>query len=820
MRAHPLRNRRNVRLYRKRFYRKRWFVYSVATAVVCAVFGVLAVLLFLRPYFERAQQFDLSLINELEVASVIYDRHGREVGRLFEDENRELVDLDDVPRHLIEALLSAEDSRFYRHSGVDFLGIARAAYLNFRAGGVTQGASTITQQLARNAFDLREDSMDRKLVEAFLANRIEQQFTKPQILEMYLNRIFFGPGAYGIRSASRRYFGKEPRDLTIEESATICGLIKSPVRLSPLRNPEASLRARNHVLNRMRIDGFITPDQYAELIAKPIVTRPDPLVTRYPYAYEEIRMRLLEVLDEVEVKRGGFHIFTTLDAGLQRSAEEVLREQLARVEAFPQYEGQTLEEYERIVVQARAEGSPVPTPTYLQGAALVIDNETGGVLAMVGGRNYAHSQFNIAMRARRAAGTGFLPFLHAAAYSHGAHPGTPVLDEPIDNNRVMIGGLVGILGEWGAEDPSHLHEMREIPARQALSGSKLAASFRLAESVGRQRVIELARRAGFRLSEEQARRPATVLGQFEATLAEYCLAYSAFPGGGERPERLQLIRRVLDRDGREIFRAGSETPRVRVMDGIAAHQTWTGLRETLESGTAAEAWAQFDLIAGDIGGQTSTSYGFTDNWFVGSSDKVTVGVWCGFIRPRAIFEGAFSRETVMPAWVGIMNEVAVDWPPAPLPPPEGAVRVAICRVSGLPATDYCYDRVPMSDGGVRFVSTAREEYFRPGMEPEGSCGVHRRDSDLLATLMQRQRSVAPTETEGPTRAQAEAVVPQAPLLIGVDPYQSLQPVLARPEEEQVQAALPVMRARAVGDLPGEGERLQLPRPGRVPLLED
>jgi penicillin-binding protein 1A len=196
-----LTNRRKVRLYRQPFWRKRWFLMLFVWGAVAAVAGILLGLILIRPYYEEAQKFDLGKIDDLQIASVIYDRNGTEIGRIYEDENRELVTLNEVPMHLVDALVSVEDSRFYEHKGVDYVGILRAIWLNLRAGETTQGASTITQQLARNAYDLKQRSIKRKLVEAFLAHRIEQNFTKQKILELYLNRIFFGPGAYGIRSA-------------------------------------------------------------------------------------------------------------------------------------------------------------------------------------------------------------------------------------------------------------------------------------------------------------------------------------------------------------------------------------------------------------------------------------------------------------------------------------------------------------------------------------------------------------------------------------------------------------------------------------------
>lgn len=820
-----LTNRRKVRLYRQPFWRKRWFLMLFVWGAVAAVAMVLLGLILIRPYYEEAQTYDLSKIDDLQIASVIYDRNGTEIGRIYEDENRELVTLNEVPMHLVDALVSVEDSRFYQHKGVDYVGIIRAVFLNLKAGETTQGASTITQQLARNAYDLKQRSIKRKLVEAFLAHRIEQNFTKQKILELYLNRIFFGPSAYGIRSASRVYFSKRPVDLTVEEAATICGLIKSPVRLSPLRNPEGSLTARNYVLDRMLEEGKLSAPDHATCKAKPLVTNPDTAITRYPYAYEEIRTRLLEELPEEEVARGGFHIYTTLDSDLQRVAQQSLRRQLDKVEQRPEYAGQTYAAFGEAETLARANQQEPPRPDYLQGSVLVVDNKTGGILCMVGGRDYADNKFNIALRSRRAAGTGFLPFVYAAAFADGLYPGTRVDDAPLDANRVMIGGLVGILGEWGVETSANFHRGL-MPARQALAQSKLAATFRVGLKVGLPKIVALARASGIGFSPERERMPATMLGQSETTLGEYCLAYTTFPNGGRRPKELHLIRRVVNQDG-EIVLADKSTPEptVTAMDPIAAHQTWTALRDALDTGTGAKARGDYGLVGGPFAGKTSTAYNFTDNWFIGSSDKLTCGVWCGFINPKMIFAGAFSSDTILPVWVDVMNAAAQTWKPMPPPPPADARRVEICRLSGQPAGDYCYDMVPDSKGGKpRLVRAAYDEYVRPGTEIEGRCELHQKDSDLVAGLLSAAEL---KDSESAPDLSLNAIIPEVPLLVGVDPYGSLQSPVQRATGPQ--EATPVMVPRVIGEDGQEVPAVEkadeflsfpLPRPERLELTDE
>ncbi|MCW0218239.1 MAG: transglycosylase domain-containing protein, partial [Prosthecobacter sp.] len=257
--------------------------------------GVYAIVV--APLREKAQTYDLSEIRKLEAASIIYDRNGEELSRIYVL-NRTPVPIKEVPQHFIDALTAQEDSRFFSHDGVDYIGLVRAVYLNFKAGEVTQGASTITQQLARQTFGLMEKSYKRKIMEAFVAQRIEKQFSKPEILELYLNRIFFGKNFYGIQAASLGYFGKDAKDLTIEESATIAGMIKSPNNIEPIKHPQRAVKERNYVLERMVIEGSLKRDEAEKLKLKPMVTTPQTSDPRLSYAFDEVRQEVMALVGE------------------------------------------------------------------------------------------------------------------------------------------------------------------------------------------------------------------------------------------------------------------------------------------------------------------------------------------------------------------------------------------------------------------------------------------------------------------------------------------------------------------------------------------
>ncbi|MEI6534117.1 MAG: transglycosylase domain-containing protein, partial [Verrucomicrobiaceae bacterium] len=518
------------------FYRRTWFAVLLIFLLVSGVTVLAVMLAVVRPLREQAESFNLEDIHKIERASVIFDRKGDELGRIYVL-NRKPVKIELVPQHFIQALTAEEDSRFFHHTGVDYIGIARAVWLNYKAGAETQGASTITQQLAREAFKLKEmveeagrknSRYKRKLVEAFLSERIEKKFTKSEILELYLNRIYFGGGFYGVQAAAQGYFGKDVGALDVLESATICGIIKSPNNLQPMRYPERAKKARNHVLDRMKDEGFITREEHDRMCETPVITVPREADARLSYVYEEVRQEVVKIVGDDAALAGGFKIYTTIDRRLQKVAEDAVRKRLAETEQHRGYENQTYSQYraiiedyrKKILAKAIAPETPRPQPQYLQAAVLMMDNRDGGVLAMVGGRDFNDSVFNRAIQSRRPAGTAFIPFVYAAAFrSQEYFPPLRIEDGPIDNRRVMIGGLTGILGEWGTEQEETKYADR-ITAREALLQSRNAATVRLGEKVGLESVKDLAQKAGFKFKPPQGEYPNTFLGANEVKLDE------------------------------------------------------------------------------------------------------------------------------------------------------------------------------------------------------------------------------------------------------------------------------------------------------------
>src|SRR5437773_1964966 len=476
--------------FRPPWYSRPQFYIPVAIVAALGVSFAVYISILFSDLKAQAQTFDLNKLEQMESASVILDRKGRIFGQIYV-ENRETVPYDQLPRDLINAVMAVEDAKFYRHQGYDLLGIARAALKNFTAGHVRQGASTITQQLARNSFALKQKTFRRKLLEIFLARRIEEQFGKQKIIELSLNRIYFGGGLYGAEAAARGYFGKSAREMSLAECATLAGLIKSPNKLSPWTDDAASHEARNDVLDRMRDLDLISREQCAEARAEQIAIGSRQNAQGQTYAVDYIRQQVIAAVGWDRAMNEGFRIQTTIDVDLQKVAEDSLRVNLDRIEKHPDYNHQTYADYAATFRKAKANGTMTsqPAPEYLQGAVIGLDNATGDILVLVGGRDFEHNQYDRALQARRPAGTAMSPFVYAAAFEKGMYPGSLVEDTPLDNRAVMIGGTTGILGEWGPESPDNAYE-GAMTARQALTKSKNGATIRLGMNAGVDTVLQ------------------------------------------------------------------------------------------------------------------------------------------------------------------------------------------------------------------------------------------------------------------------------------------------------------------------------------------
>jgi len=765
--------------FRPPWYSRPQFYIPVGIVVVLAVAVAVYIAILASDLNSQAATFDLSKLEQMESASVILDRNGKIFGQIYV-ENRETVPYDQLPRDLVNAVVAVEDAKFYQHGGYDFFGIIRAALKNLTAGHVRQGGSTITQQLARNSFALKQKTFRRKVLEIFLARRIEEHFNKQKIVELYLNRIYFGGGLYGAEAAARGYCGKSAREMSLAECATLAGLIKSPNRLSPWTDRAASLEARNYALDRMRDLDFISRERCASARGEQVVIGSRQNAQGQTYAVDYIRQQVIAAVGWDRAMNEGFRIQTTIDVDLQTVAEHSLGSNLERAEQHPDYKHQTYAEYAANFRKAKANGtmSDQPAPEYLQGAVIGLDNQTGDILVLVGGRDFEHNQYDRALQAKRPAGTAMLPFVYAAAFEKGMFPGSLVEDSPLDNRAVMIGGTTGILGEWGPESGENRYE-GAMTARQALAKSKNGATIRIGMNAGVDSVLQLSSAAGVRSSLRPY--PATFLGSSEITIAELALAYTIFPNGGWRPGTPHILERIEEKDGSVVWDAKSARTRQTVIKSETAYQVHSCLVDALESGTGKAARAQFGLKKMPAAGKTGTAYDFTDALFAGYDSNFTCAVWMGFDKPQKIYRGAFGRELALPVWVDIMNAAAERYPPREITRPSDLKEVEICSRSGLLATDKCYDAVKGTSGDTVQRRTTYMEIATSAQMPTEPCNVHGEPRARLVRDL--PSSDLPRAELAVDLSEVTSVVIKSPtLLADKDPYNSLKPTL-RPEPE-------------------------------------
>lgn len=724
-------------------------------------------------YHERAEMYDMTLINQIELPSLIYDRKEREIGRMFV-ENRSPINVEKIPIKMIDALVSGEDSRFWEHNGVDYMGILRAAILNYKSGNQDSGASTLTMQLARNAYDLKgealhrdESSYERKIVEIFLAQRIEQYYTKQEILGFYLNRVAFGSGYFGVRSAALGYFGKEPKDLEIQECASLVGCIKNPSTFSPLRSKKNNKKARDHVLNRMAIEGRISNRERDELKALPVVVNPNPIERQTSHIYDRIAATVKKNVSSEELAKGDLRIFTTIDRDIQHSMERKLKTQLLQAEQAQGYKHPLYGDFKR---------GEAKRPKYLQGAALMFNHHTGEVISYIGGRDFAHSQYDFIASGRKPLGTGFFPFVYASAIEQGMMLTHPLLDEAMDNRQVMVDGVEGILGEWGNEIQNPSYE-GNIRMREGLAKSKIAATVRLGRDIGISNVRDLSGRFGLEVSKTAKPLPRELLGTESASLLEVARAYSAFGNEGKLSEGLTWVTRIERSDGSPVFvHRFVEKQKKSAIHPATASLVHSMLESALKEGSGSRGLEGSVLKDSSVVGKPGTTSDFADNWFVGYNQDVSCAVWAGFWdgSRQAIYPEAFSVDTVMPVWREGMEQYQINYNPKPFQRAAGIVELEVCSESAEKLTLDCEDylRNPKT-GEMETVRTTLKELFYSKNMPKHYCHVHSRGLVASRAMIVDGHSI----TE-----EIQPVPPVQPTLLGNDPYGAEQNYTAKQEQ--------------------------------------
>ncbi len=582
-------------------------------------------------------------------STIIYDRNGRVVSKLFAEQDRTDRRLKDIPPALRQAVIAVEDRRFYEHSGVDLTGTMRALFTDIKEGSAAQGGSTITQQYVKQAYVTDEKTLRRKVSEAMLARKLERKYTKDQILELYLNTIYFGEGAYGVEAASQTYFGKRAPMLTLPESALLAGLIQSPNGHSPSSNPEAALRRRNIVLGLMRDQGYISEAQYQEAKATPIkLAKPKRAATKAPYFMEWVRSQLVAKYGEDAVYRGGLRVYTTLDPKMQAAAERAIAKQLDRP------------------------GDP-------SAALVAIKPSSGEVLAMVGGRDFGKQQFNVAVQGKRQPGSAFKPFVLASALSNKVSSEQTFTSGPA-RLRLPNGQTWKVTGS-SAGGPMRL--------RTATEKSVNSVFARLILKDGPDKTVAMAHKLG--IAEDLEEVPAIALGGLRHGVSPLSMAaaYSTFAGGGTAIEP-HAITKVAKSDGVVLMEA--EPKKTKALDPAVSYLVTDMLRGVIAKGTGHDA-----AIGRPAAGKTGTTEKNNDAWFVGYTPDLATAVWMGYSdgsKPMNSVHGITVTGGSFPAriWASFMREALKGVPEHTFEEPKGLTHVTICLKTGLKATPYCPER--------------------------------------------------------------------------------------------------------------------------------
>jgi 1A family penicillin-binding protein len=630
-------------------------------------------------------------IGTMSQATTLLDAQDRPAFTIFREQRID-VPLSRVSRRLVQAILAIEDQRFYDHSGVDVLRVAGAAMNNLLEGRFAQGGSTLTQQLARQSFLSPDKTIRRKITEVLVATRLEQQFTKDEILSFYLNKVYFGDGLYGVEAASLGYFNKHAADVSLEEAALLAGLVKAPSAYAPTVSLQRATARRNVVLQAMRDSKMIDRATYEAAAKSPVVIN-DGLRAGEDYGQafkEEVRRFLVQRFGWERVYQGGLKVYTTIDLEMQKAAEAEVATAIAEIE-----KRQAASKTQKIDDQQ------------LQAALVAMDPHTGHVRAMVGGRDFVQSTFNRATQARRQPGSAFKPFVYAAALERGFSPATLIADLDVP--------IMTLQGAWVPEDEHS--DGSPMTMRTALRMSSNRAAVRMLEDVGISVTVDYAKRLGVGSVPSV---PSLALGSGEVTLDAMTAAFSTFANGGMVPIPV-LVRRVESINGDVLYT--DDHVQQRAVSEATAYQMADMLEDVINQGTAWPARREGFMLP--AAGKTGTTNDYHDAWFIGFTPHLATGVWVGYDQPRTIIGRGYAADLAVPLWARFMKQATRNDKPDWLARPRNITSARICRLSGKLATDSCRDAVDESEDGTRHAMTYYEN-FVAGTEPTETCPIHGR----------------------------------------------------------------------------------------------
>ncbi|MDQ8191409.1 transglycosylase domain-containing protein [Roseibacillus persicicus] len=636
-------------------------------------------------YGIRAMPYDLTEVREMPERTTVLDRTGKEIARLH-GENRKIVPLSQIAPEFEDALLAREDSRFRRHLGVDPMGIARSIIQNVKRRSLAQGSSTLTMQLARNTFNLQNPTLikmkapgplielDRKFLEIAVTFRIEKKYSKDEILEAYVNRIFWGHSYRGIESASQNYFGKSAAELTLSESAMLAGIIRGPNAFTPHRYPERAKRERDTTLDSMVREKFLAPEEAKKAKKEPLLIK-ETAAVKSGWSLNIIERELNEILARKSIKQGGLTVTTTLDNTLQTVAEDAVENQLRSIESRSGYRHPTRAAWQR---------NPTSTPNYLQAAVVMLDTQTGAVRTIIGGRDVSESAYDRAQWSNRSAGSLFKPFVYLAAYEKGMLPETWVADTPMRSGEVE-----GAPAGWPANSDGKYYD--NLRTSDGLILSRNASTVRVGSFAGMDEVIDVAKAAG--LLRKPVRDATLYLGNSPASPWEIAAAYTTFPNKGARVIPY-LIDKIENSEGQVLYQSSP-------LKAVVSRPETAGLvnnllREVTASGTARSLRSVhgYSLPAA---GKTGTTNDYHDAWYAGYTSSLTACVWVGLDTPSTIVDGGYGGSLALPIWANIYRKASslrdpdgrARYPAGDLDPHLTYENARLCRHSAKRVTPGC-----------------------------------------------------------------------------------------------------------------------------------
>ena len=686
--------------------------------------GAVLVLLFILflsrdlPSLEQLENYDPDLVTR------IYSADGEVLSELFV-QKRVFVELNNIPKHMQDAVIASEDRRFYEHWGLSLRSVARAISINILSLSYRQGFSTLTQQLARNLYKTIgfEDSILRKIKEVITAVQIERTYTKDEILEMYLNTVHFGHGTYGVEAATKRFYGKESKLLSVDESALLVGLLPSPASYSPIRHPDRARKRRNTVLRLMRDQGYISHNEHAQYRATTLEAVNElPIRGKAPYFTEYVR-RLLEKEDEaldINIYRDGLKIYTTLDSRLQAQAEEVVLEAIKKSqsklnnrimnnqEEFELLGHLTIYDEDSVKMMMQGEAQlykDLRAKLLVQTAFVAINPKTGGIMAMIGGRPDYHDQYNRAVQAKRQPGSVFKPFVYTTALENGYTVSQQLLNQPVVLN------VQNTDGSWVKWKPQNYGGSTGglTTLREGLRKSLNLISVRIVQQdyAPAEQVKRTAQRMG--ISTDIRAVDAIALGTSEVIPLEMVSAYAAYANKGVYSKPF-AITKIEDRYGNTIREYASAQYEV-LSEEIAF--LMTNLMQTvMDRGTGGSARWKYNFTR-PAAGKTGTTQGWSDAWFVGFTPQIAAGVWFGVDDYQvSLGPGQDGSKAALPTWARFMREShkILDMPRVNFQKPSGIVVSEICSVSKMGSREAC---------------PVEKEVYKSGSEPAQKCRIHR-----------------------------------------------------------------------------------------------